>query len=333
MIANPLLNLSGYRFTASIDYVTLKGLNKVALPPLNGKAKRPRSAPNKLTVQEPSVADVRTLAEAFPSTFIDELEVFIDVRTTQRMSADEQDKALKAFKEFVAKRLKPSFVAGTNSGFRGAYDPFLKKTIPYNLRIPGAEQQLLNGHRKDSEQVKCYYKRTDHGKALPVEQHCIRLEIRLDMSGLDRHGLLTLPDLLAFKFRKALMPYFTHVNGTRRRKPGKRQQTALLTELHSRMNADDLPHWERIGVGAFLPGGKREKPNLIFIRDTAVNDRIGQALGRLERSFVDKKIVRQLLFPNERRQASMRVSAHFSKSAMTYLTTHPSPAPSQATTT
>lgn len=296
MIANHLLDLSGYRFTASIDYVTLKGLNKVALPPLNGKAKWPRSAPNKLTVQEPSAADVRTLAGAFPSTFIDELEVCIDVRTAQRMSAEEQDKALKAFKaEFVAKRLKPSFVAGTNSGFRGAYDPFLKKTIPYNLRVPGAEQQLLNGHRKDAEQVKCYYKRTDHGKALPVEQHCIRIEIRLNMSGLNRHSLVRLPDLLAFKFRKALMPYFRHVYGSRRPTPRQANRTDLLCVLRARQDADDRPHWERVGVGAFLSGGKRQKPNLIFIRDTALNNRIGQALGRLERSFAAKKFVRPVV--------------------------------------
>lgn len=292
MIANHLLDLSGYRFTASIDYVTLKGLNKVALPPLDGKAKWPRSAPNKLTVQEPSPADVSTLAEAFPSTFIDELEICIDVRTAQRMQAEEQDKALKAFKaEFVAKRLKPSFVAGTNSGFRGAYDPFLKKTIPYNLRVPGAEQQLLNGHRKDAEQVKCYYKRTDHGKALPVEQHCIRIEIRLGISGLDRHGLLTLPDLLAFRFRRSLMRYFTHVHGSRHRKSSTRKGTPLLHLMRARQDADDRPHWERVGVGAFLSGGKRQKSNLIFIRDTALNNRIGQALGRLERSFAAKKFV------------------------------------------
>lgn len=291
MIANNLLDLSGYRFTASIDYVTLKGLNKVALPPLNGKTKWPRSAPNKLTVQEPSAADVRTLAEAFPSTIIDELEVCIDVRTAQRMSAEEQDKALKAFMECVAKRLKPSFVAGTNSGFRGAFDPFLKKTIPYNHRVPGAKQQLLNGHRMDAEQVKCYYKCTDHAKPLPVEKHSIRLEIRLDMSGLDRHGLLSLPDLLAFRFRKTLMPYFTHVYGSRRPTPRQANRTDLLCVLQARQNADDRPHWERVGVGAFLPGGKRQKPNLIFIRDTALNNRIGQALGRLERSFSAKKIV------------------------------------------
>ena len=50
---------------------------------------------------------------------------------------------------------------------------------------------------------------------------------------------------------------------------------------------------ERLGpMGAFLPGGKREKPHLIFKRDTALNNRIGQALGRLERSFTVKKFVR-----------------------------------------
>lgn len=289
------LDLSKYKFTASIDYVTLTGLKRVALPPLDGKAKWPRSAPNKLTVQEPSTSDLCALAEAFPSVFIDEIEVCVDVRTAQRMPAEERDKALRAFTtEFVAKRLKPSFASKVNSGFRGAYDPFLKKTIPYNLRVPKAEQQLLNGHRKDAEQVKSYYKRTDHNKALPAEQHSIRIEIRLGASGLNHHGLATLPDLLEFKFRKSLMSYFTHVHGSRHRTPSSRKRTPLLCLMRARQDADDRPHWERVGVGAFLPGGKRQKSNLIFIRDTALNNRIGQALGRLERSLAAKKIVRSV---------------------------------------
>ena len=57
--------------------------------------------------------------------------------------------------------------------------------------------------------------------------------------------------------------------------------------LAAPLHAQDL-----VGVGAFERGGKREQPNLIFKRDTALNNRIGQALGRLERSITVKKFVR-----------------------------------------
>lgn len=290
MTAKPPLDLSDFKFTASIDYVTLKGLKKGPLPSLEGKAKWPRRAPDKLTVHDATAVDIHSLAATFPLASIDELEVSVDISTAQPMTAELQHEALKAFKaEFVAKRLMPTFIDGTNSGFRGAYDHVLKKTIPYNYRVPTAFQQLLNGHRNDGVQVKCYFKRTDQRKALPVDQHCIRVEVRMNMMGLEHHSLMTVPDLLGFKFRRELMPYFTHVSGSRLRKARKSRRTPLLNVLHSKLNELDLPHWEHIGVGAFLQGGKRQKPNLVFKRDTAINNRIGQALGRVERSFSVKK--------------------------------------------
>lgn len=296
MTAKPPLALTEYEFTASIDYLTLTGLEKRDLPPLSGKAKWPPSAPGKLTVQEPSAADVRTLADVFPSGVLYELEVCVDVRTAKRLPAERQDELLKGFKtEFVAKRLKPIFIEGTNNGFRGAYDHNIKKTLPYNHRVPAAHQQLLNGHRHDHAQVKSYYKRTDNRAALRIEKHRIRLEVRLDMLALDRHGLATVSDLLGFKFRTALMPYFTHVYGSRRPKARKSSRTALLRTVNTRQDAYDRADWERVGVGAFLPGGKREKPNLIFKRDIELNERIGQALGRLERQFAVKKFVRPVV--------------------------------------
>lgn len=311
--------LSAYRFSAGIDYVKFKGLQKQTLPPLDGKAIWPHSAPGKLTVHDATAADVVQLAKIFPGAFIDELEVRVDIRTAKQLTAEQQHVALTAFTtEFVVKGLKPVFIDGTNSGFRGAYEPSLKKTIPYNRRVPGPDAQLLMGHRNDGVQVKSYYKQFDQGKSLSVAQHCIRVEVRMGMVGLDHHGLSTIEDILGFKFRKALMPYFTHVSGSRRRKVRKSRRSRLLELLHSKQGEFDLPHWERIGVGAFLPGGERQKPDLVFKRDTELNNRIGQALGRLERTFSDEKFVRFLIFPNTRRAVSMRLPAALVKSAMTY---------------
>ncbi|QLA80386.1 hypothetical protein EXV95_06885 [Acidovorax sp. JMULE5] len=312
-------DLSAYRFSAGVDYVKLKGLHKQPLPPLDGKAIWPSSAPGKLTVHDATAADVVLLANTFPGAFIDELEVRVDIRTAKPLTAELQRVALKAFKtEFVAKRLMPVFIDGTNSGFRGAYDPSLKKTIPYNRRVPDPDAQLLMGHRNDGVQVKSYYKRLDQGKSLSLAQHCIRVEVRIGMVGLNKHGLSTIEDLLGFKYRRKLTQYFTHVSGSRFRKVRKSRRTPLLEVLHAKKEEFDQPHWERVGVGAFLPGGERRKSDLVFKRDIELNNRIGQALARMEQSFTAKKFVRLLISPNVRRPVSMRFLATSDESAITY---------------
>lgn len=299
MATSPPVDLSDFKFTAGIDFITLKGLTKVPLPPLHGKAIWPASAPGKLTVHDPSQRDIEALIEVFPSTIIDELEIYVDIRPAKSLTGELLFKALETFKaECVAKGHLPRFLSPKNSGFRGAYDPTLKKTVPYNLRVPKADQQLLNGHRNDSEQAKAYLKRRDQRKELPQTQHRIRLEARMNMLGVDLHSLVTVEDLIGFKFRKELMPYFTHVSGSRTKKARKSRRTPLLEFLHSTRDKLDRPHWERIGVGAFLRGGKRQRSDLTFKRDIALNNRIGQALGRLERSFAAEKFVRLMLFQN-----------------------------------
>ena len=120
----------------------------------------------------------------------------------------------------------------------------------------------------------------------------MRVEARLGQLELESLGLLHTPDLLEFKFRTQLMRYFTHVNGSRRGKPRKNSRRPLLKVIYDWKDEIDSQHWDLVGVGAFERGGKREQPNLIFKRDTALNNRIGQALGRLERSITVKKFVR-----------------------------------------
>ncbi len=286
--------LEQFRFSAKVDYLSLKGLTKQPLPDLDGKAKWPKSTPGKLTVQDCSATDVHKLAVLFPTTLLDELEVCVDVRTAQNLPHDLQEQKLQSFKsEFVAKRLKPTFIEGTNGGFRGAYDPQQKQPFPFNRRVPKAGEQLLYGHRNDGAQVKCYYKKTDNGRDLQRQDHSIRLEVRLGQLGLDQHGVLNLTDLTLFKFRKQLMPYFTHVHGSRHRRVRQAKTKPLLAVLHGKQDQIDQSHWETVGVGSFQRGGKRETAALVLKRDIGLNDRIGQALGRLEKSFSVQKFVRE----------------------------------------
>lgn len=290
MALDASLGLDQFHFAARIDYLTLAGLKRTDLPILDGKHKWPKSAPGALTIQECSADDLHKLVELFPKALIGELEVCVDVRTAVPLSPEEQDEKLRAFKvNFVAMRLKPKFLDGTNSGFRGSYDPLSKRVYPFNRRVPKSKEQMLHGHRNDGGQVKCYYKQTDNRRDLQRLLHSIRTEVRLDQVALNKHGVLHLHDLIEFKFRKELMPYFTHVQGSHRRKVRCAKAKPILTLLHEKQEQIDDAYWKKVGVGAFLRGGMREAPNLVFKRDSALNGRIGRALTRLERSVAVKK--------------------------------------------
>ena len=67
MTDSTFYSLDQFRFTAKIDYLSVKGLAKRPLPDLDGKAKWPRSTPGKLTVQDCSAADLHKLAELHPA--------------------------------------------------------------------------------------------------------------------------------------------------------------------------------------------------------------------------------------------------------------------------
>ncbi len=293
MVCATTLYLSELRFTASIDYLSIAGTEKASPPRLDGKWKWPPSKPGWFTIQQCTPADLRRLQSLFPDAPLAELEVCVDIRPAKSLTQGEQERLLQTVKQsIVTKGMKPQFLDGTNSAFRGAYVPELGKTLPFNRRVPGVRDQLLYGHRNDGAQSKSYFKVTDNRKSLDWREHSVRIEIRLGKVGLDAHGLLTIPDLQAFRFRKALMPYFRHVRGVRPRKTRK-ASTPLLNVLRAKQAELDQCQWQKTGVGAFLKGGRRERPNLIFQRDTAINNRIGQALMRLERAVAAEKIVRQ----------------------------------------
>jgi hypothetical protein len=90
------------------------------------------------------------------------------------------------------------------------------------------------------------------------------------------------------------MPYFQHVNGSSRRLPCKRGgHSGLLPVLSKKLDDFDIPHWRNIGVGAFERGGRRAGCSVRFHRHQELNQRIGQALLRLERRLTANKSVRQ----------------------------------------
>ncbi|WP_288254280.1 hypothetical protein, partial [uncultured Hydrogenophaga sp.] len=316
--------LSAFVFHAKIDYVSITGVRPAKMPFTTGRVIAPaRYRGARLTIHDPTPGDIERMASVCPAGRVVELEVAVDVRPKYRLDDEEHARVLKLFKaEYVAKGLKPRFLAGLNSGFRGAYLPtkFGYTLRPFNRRVPHASEQLLHGHRNDGVQVKVYHKGIDNKRRLPVQQHRARMEVRLGPAGLDAHKLIHVSDLSGFAYRKELMPYFQHVHGARRRtrRDLDRNRTPLLDLLLACEDGIDRRYWESVGVGAFLAGGRRERNDLLFLRHTEMNYRIGQALHRLQKGLADKKIVCGARPSNQKSPALARTYANQPESAMTY---------------
>jgi hypothetical protein len=315
--------LSELRFSAKIDYVTIKTTRQVQLPALNGKPKWPPSFHGeRLTVHDPSAADVALLRDLFPQQFIYELEIAVDIRPCSFLSEGDFHDCLTRIKAgYLARQLMPVFPAGLSSGFRGTYRRLSDgyKLTPFNFRVPQADEQHLHGRRTDAAQVKVYLKRYDNKQALPWKAHSVRVEIRLGLFGLDAHGLLNLSDLDGWRLRKDLMPYFQHVKGTKRRAPtSKKATTPLRKLLTAKSEQFDQLHWNKVGVGAFLPGGKRDSEPVRFLRHQELNQRIGQALLRLQSKLSTKKSVCCVGSNIAEYPGCMRLAAIEGQSRMTY---------------
>jgi hypothetical protein len=285
----PQINFKDLRFNAKIDYITIHTNGKISLPDLDGKPKWPRAHHgNRLTVHDATAADINALVAIFGPARLIELEIAIDVRPALNVPIDDREELLRSIMVNVfARGLEPSGGLGISKKFRAFYRRLDKgyRVQPFNLGLPRATDQQLHGGRNDAVQVKGYLKTRDQDAALPRSQQVARVEVRLGSEGLLGHDLVTLTDLGGFKFRKSLMPYFSHVAGSKRLIPLKHSNNAVLRLMKAKQQELDQAEFERVGVGALLKGGKRCDPSVRLKRDIPLNDRLGQALMRLERQF------------------------------------------------
>lgn len=292
------IRLEAYRFAAKIDYITIHTPGKVKLPALDGKPIWPRKHHGRrLTVHDATAADIDALIATFGAARLIELEIAIDLRPAGWVPAPECEVRLKAVMvDLFARGLEPSAGEGMSNTFRVFYRRLEAGYMvrPFNLGLPRPTDQQLHGGRNDAAQVKGYLKRRDQGKVLPPEKQVARVEVRLGSEGLFGHDLVTLTDIKGFRFRKKLMPYFRHVGGTAR--PRRRRKAnapvTMLDVLYAKAHQYDQEQFDRTGVGAFLRGGKRAGQGARLLRDIPVNNRLGQALTRLEQRFGKTKFVR-----------------------------------------
>lgn len=231
-----------------------------------------------------------SIAAAWPSLAFREIEIAVDIRPRELSLAADLKLALleDVVVNLFGRELHPQRAAMIKEEFRAYYRHTNAggRVSPFNVRLPRANDQQLHGGRTDDAQVKVYLKRRDGGMALSSDDFVARVEVRLSGSALAHHGLFTLEDLLGFKFRKQLSTYFTHVSGVAPRRGSVESRADAVAA------AADSRHFGRAGVGAFLPGGQREKSACRLVRDIPTNNRIGQALTRLEQRFASEKFVR-----------------------------------------
>lgn len=289
------IDLSMLLFSAKIDYVTLQTSGKSKLPALSGKACwSPRLHYKALSIHDPTPADLIALKSALGPAIVLELEVAVDIRARPRVGLDDRLPLLrKIMTQVFAMRLDPSRAKGIRNEFRAFYRRLNSGYIvrPFNMRPPKPSDQLLYGGRSDDCQVKCYLKVIDQGKALKSKDHAARVEVRLSGQGLSLRGIQVLDDLGGFKFRKILMPFFSHIEGTERRKRLGKLSTEMRKGINAYRNKGDRELWSESGVGAFKNGGKGDASNVRLVRDAKINDRIGQALHRLEQQYAQMKFV------------------------------------------
>jgi hypothetical protein len=282
----PALDLATLKFTAKIDFVTIITPGKLPLPPLEGTARwSPKCNWTRLSIHDPSPADIHRLTYKLGALRLSEVEVAVDVSCASSVPEEARDERLRAVMIYMFARAlspDPRLITG---GFRAAYNGFGPK--PFNLQLPDADAQLLFGHKTDLAQVKAYYKRTDQRRQLKPKDWVARVEVALRDEALHRH-MKVLGDMFGFRYRKELSGYFRHVKDVGRRDLRSSKLTPLHRLLVERGERDLKAEFARVGVGSTKRGGKHAHAEVVAIRHSSVNARIGQALLRLERAFLNE---------------------------------------------
>lgn len=236
-------------FSAKVDYITLNNPAgcRLQLPSLDGTVKWSRSHHYRRLTIHDPSPEDISRLVAFFGSDTSILEMEVAV---DQKPVDPPNLPLlqHVMREFPGRRLCPT--ASSLKGIsRKAFRPSLNRTVGLGKAPCLPDDQMLIGSRTEVVQVKCYLKRTDQGQALQEHEAGVRVEVRLGLEELSRLGIPVLGCLSQFRFRKQLMPYFHHYT------PIARASRRLAPT--------------------------RRK------RESAINDRIGQALGRLENSYRD----------------------------------------------
>lgn len=307
------LCLSQFEVRSSIDFITISTPGKRDLPPLSGRPAWGVAAHyQQLTVHDLQPGDVPLLVRALPEAKILGIEVALDLRPSGRRQGGELDQSLEALFRYVARHLYPYAAPSMATAKTAGFVPG-KGMRPFNFRAPNPAETLYFGFRVDGPaQVKVYVKRKDNGSELNRRLWAVRVEVTLKQSICAEFGLHGLGDLIGFRFRKLLMPYFRMVRGPVAH--AKRSERAVLKLVNARLaralQEDADAAWRRNGVQA---AKHLDLPQVRYRRHGAFNKRLGKALQHLEGRFGRTEMVRRELI----RALPSPVLARFSSACLT----------------
>jgi hypothetical protein len=238
-----------------------------------------------------------------------EVEVYVDMIPHQSITdLLERKRLIEAAHTWVAHHLHPFEEPLMADRLALAYVPMMRKTMPYNYRVPDPYEQLLYGHRTDPVQVKGYCKRRDHGVMVDDKRRCMRIEVALREHGCERLGISVITDLIGFNYRPVLSGFLRMVSDARPiSRRSKHSFRALVSKAQDKLGRDQMTDaWERYGVQgarAYLKPSQR----LRCRRDTRVNSRIGKALNRLQEQFSREEFARKELLHRHGRVVATRL--------------------------
>lgn len=281
-------DLTRFRLHASIDFVTIRTRGKCGLPALFGKAKWVVSENYKmLTIHDLRPADVAPLLGVFPDARILEIEVAVDLIPIREVTdPDVRRQLIEAAHRFIALHAQPFDHPLMKGRSASTYIPRRRGICPFNYRKPAPDEQLLYALRYHPAQVKGYFKKKDNRQPVPEARQGMRLEVALRQEACESVGLTTLEDLIGFRFRRLLSPFFRMADlPVCTRKRTTRWENNMAEDWRDKERRREIARvWPQHGVQGIL-GHEKLPGHVRFTRMTEVNQRIGKSLNRLQDEF------------------------------------------------
>lgn len=290
------------KFSAKIDYVTFSNEGvKIKMPPLTGTTEwvRPRGSSYwSLTIQDPTAADLRTIASAYGNPLVMGFELAVDMQPRAVLDAAAHAHLLETTFSAVAARFRPEDKALWDYGLRGAVSRREQKPEGLERRFARSDEQVLYGHRGDFMQAKLYLKTLDQGEILTLADRRVRMEVSLRRMGCMEFGLANASDLFGYPYRAKFTTHFRIID-----RPEVRKLRGLKAADIERRERRMMRGWHTAGVGKFPVEEKprveiqidaikrikaRERAQLPsgqfkLKRDQRANAKVGGALLGLER--------------------------------------------------
>lgn len=251
-----------------------------------------------ITVHDPTRSDIVDLGAAIGDALVMAIEIAVDLRPKRSLDATSARATLENTFSAVAARFRPEDQALWDHSTRGAVKKSGGPVEPLERRMAKLGEEVVYGHRHDFMQAKMYLKERDQGKALPSEEHRVRMEVTLRRWACHEFGVNHVQDLMGFPFRSKFATHFRIVDH-----PEVRGRNRLSLEEQARRAKRMVRAWSTAGVGKFSVGDRpreeiiapavqrvqaRSRSQLPIseyklIRDQKANAKIGAALMNLQR--------------------------------------------------